>query len=373
MNFSFWEKSYAASAADITIVGSGIVGVSTAISIKSMRPDLKVKVIDRAPVSYGASTKNAGFACFGSVSELLDDIKAIGEDACAEIVNMRWQGLQLLRRRVSDDRMKYKSCGGIEVFSGDGASLAYSCFDRMSYCNNFIKHTTGLADCYAVIKNSSYSGFHHEMIFNQYEGSLHPVLMMHHLINMAKGLEVQFVNGVSVLDIDFENKQLHCEGDLAIPYNKLCVCTNGFTKNLFKDIEVVPARNQVVMTRPIQDLKLEGCYHFDRGYFYFRNFENRILLGGARNVDFQNEFTDEPGITEPVQHALKMFLDKIHPGASQMIEHRWSGTLGVGFSKVPICRWQDDHIIIGVRLGGMGVAIGSWLGEKLAGMICERL
>lgn len=373
MNFSFWEKNYAGTHADVTIVGSGIVGVSTAISLKSGNPSMEVKVIDRAPVSYGASTKNAGFACFGSVSELLDDIKAIGENATAEIVKMRWQGLQLLRKRIQDDKMKYKSCGGMEVFAGDGASLAYSCFDRMDYCNDFVEQTTGLKNCYSILKNHNHPSFHPEMIFNQYEGSLHPVLMMHHLIQYARNLGVLFINGVTVEQIDHENKNLICADDLIIPYHKLCVCTNGFTKKLFQDIEVVPARNQVVMTRQIANLKLDGCYHFDRGYFYFRNFENRILLGGARNVDFQNEFTDEPGTTPPIQDALKHFLDKLHPGASAMIEHKWSGTLGVGFSKEPICRWQDENIIIGVRLGGMGVAIGSWLGEKLASMIFERI
>ena len=373
MNFSFWEKQSLSAAADVTILGSGIVGISTAISIKTARPELSVKVVDKACVSFGASTKNAGFACFGSVSELLDDIKAMGEDACAEIVEMRWKGLQLLRKRIADNDMDYKSCGGNEVFSNDGAAFAYSCFERMDYCNDFIQRTIGLEKCYQKIPTDNPENFHQEMIFNQYEGSLNPVKMMYQLTRMARESGVELIHGMEVQMIDSEDKKLIFNDGMETPYRILCICTNGFTKGLFPDIEVVPARNQVLITRPIPDLKLNGCYHYDRGYFYFRNYEGRILLGGARNVDFQNEFTVEPGITPVIQSALEHFLDKIHPGASAFIEHRWSGTLGVGFSKYPICRWQDHNILIGVRLGGMGVAIGSWLGEKLAGQIFERI
>lgn len=373
MNFSFWEKQSLTSPADVTILGSGIVGISTAISVKSARPDLRVKVIDKACVSFGASTKNAGFACFGSVSELLDDIKAMGEEDCAKIVEMRWKGLQLLRSRIPDEVMEYQSCGGLEVFNSDTPAFAYSCFEHIDYCNKFIEQTLGLKNCYSKIANTDFRYFHPEMIFNQYEGSLNPVRMIQALTELARKIGVEFVHGLDVSCIQSADKKLICRGDVEIPYKVLCVCTNGFTRQLFEEIEVVPARNQVLITRPIPDLKLNGCFHYDRGYFYFRNYEGRILLGGARNVDFQNEFTMEPGTTPVIQSALEHFLDKIYPGASSMIEHRWSGTLGVGFSKNPICRWQDEYILVGVRLGGMGVAIGSWLGEKLSGYILERI
>ena len=61
MNYSFWEKYFIAQDTDITIIGSGIVGLSTAISIRERAPHMSVKILERGSVPYGASTKNAGF------------------------------------------------------------------------------------------------------------------------------------------------------------------------------------------------------------------------------------------------------------------------------------------------------------------------
>ena len=49
---------------------------------------------------------------------------------------------------------------------------------------------------------------------------------------------------------------------------------------------ITPARGQIIVTEPIDDLPWTGCHHFDEGFYYFRNIGNRVLLGGARNQDF---------------------------------------------------------------------------------------
>ncbi len=58
--------------------------------------------------------------------------------------------------------------------------------------------------------------------------------------------------------------------------------------------------------------------------------------------------------------------DVILPNTNFEIEHRWSGIMGVGHQKKAIVKKVSEHITCGVRLGGMGVAIGSWVGKELA-------
>ncbi|MFZ4545731.1 MAG: FAD-dependent oxidoreductase, partial [Saprospiraceae bacterium] len=69
---SYWEYESFFKDMDVAILGSGIVGLSAAISLKEKNPMLKVALIERSFLPYGASTRNAGFACFGSISELLE-------------------------------------------------------------------------------------------------------------------------------------------------------------------------------------------------------------------------------------------------------------------------------------------------------------
>lgn len=366
MNFSFWEKYFIESPTDITIIGSGIVGLSTAISIKSSRPELSVKILERGSSPYGASTKNAGFACFGSVSELLDDIENMGEHACMEVVKMRWDGLHKLKSRVSESVMKYQNVGGTELFRYQDAELEAKCLDQMSYCNELMSDHLLISQCYTIQKNNLLESFDYTAIFNQYEGTINPVWMMNELTRQAISLGVNIINGIKVENINIPEHTITASDNLLIHYNKLIVCTNGFAAQLLPELPVVPARNQVLITTPIAGLDLPSAYHVDKGYIYFRQYEGRILLGGGRNMDSATESTSEFGNTEVIRSYLLNVLETIHPGASEKVEHWWSGILGVGESKFPICTWAHEDVLVGVRLGGMGVAIGSFLGEKLA-------
>ena len=64
---SYWEKQSLLQY-DHIVLGSGIVGLSAAISLKERQPQARVLVLERALLPTGASTKNAGFACIGSLT-----------------------------------------------------------------------------------------------------------------------------------------------------------------------------------------------------------------------------------------------------------------------------------------------------------------
>lgn len=373
MNYSFWEQQFITKPTDATIIGAGIVGLSTAISIKERRPDISVKILERGHLPYGASTKNAGFSCFGSVSELMDDIDTIGESTCMEIVKMRWLGLQILKQRVGEQHLEYHYGGGTELFRAGDHQLLSACIDKITSYNEMMSDHLGLKDCYQLRQNEVVTSWLPQAIYNQYEGTINPMSMMQRLYQIAIEKGISIFYGIEVQDLDQENHILKCGGNIDIQYKKLIVCTNGFTQMLLPHLEVVPARNQVLITKPMEGLTLNSGYHVDKGYVYFRNYQNRILLGGGRNLNPDGETTFDFGHTAQIQTYLEGILEEIYPGASNLIDHRWSGILGIGPSKFPIIQWLDDHILVGVRLGGMGVAIGSYLGKVLAELVVETV
>ena len=89
MQLSYWEQTTFFKNIDVIVVGSGIVGLTTAIELKAKSPKLKVVVLERGSLPSGASTKNAGFACFGSISELTNDLEEIGLDNLMNLVEIR--------------------------------------------------------------------------------------------------------------------------------------------------------------------------------------------------------------------------------------------------------------------------------------------
>ena len=131
-----------------------------------------------------------------------------------------------------------------------------------------------------------------------------------------------------------------------------------------------PARAQVLITKPIPNLDIKGTFHLDEGYYYFRNINHRVLLGGGRNLDFEGETTTSHDTTELIQNRLEELLKNvILPQTHFEIDHRWSGTMGIGANKQPIVAQLSSHVYCGVRMGGMGVAIGSIIGQELADLI----
>src|SRR5690606_5344792 len=154
---------------------------------------------------------------------------------------------------------------------------------------------------------------------------------------------------------------------------KLSIATNGLYNELpNSDLNVRPARAQILITKPIPNLKIKGSFHLDKGFYYFRNIDNRILLGGGRNLDILTEQTSVFATTKIIQDKLEEILrEVILPIGEANVDMRWSGIMGVGNSKQPIIKQLTNHVFCGVRLGGMGIAIGSQVGEDLANLMME--
>ncbi|MFN6037137.1 MAG: NAD(P)/FAD-dependent oxidoreductase, partial [Bacteroidota bacterium] len=173
------------------------------------------------------------------------------------------------------------------------------------------------------------------MIESSEEGQLDPGKMMYALTQIALGKGVNIWNEeVKQFKQLPQGVVLSLKNGLELKTENLIIATNGFAKQLLPKIKVTPARTQVLITSPIENLKLKGVFHYDEGYFYFRNVGNRVLLGGGRNLDFQGEATDQFGTTSLIQSRLEVLLKKnILPGKHFQIEQRWSGIMGLGSEK----------------------------------------
>ena len=86
---SLWEQESFFAPSDVIIVGSGLLGLWTSLEIKLRKPSTLITIIDRGVIPLGASTRNAGFACFGSPGEMISDAKTMGEEQMWQLVEMR--------------------------------------------------------------------------------------------------------------------------------------------------------------------------------------------------------------------------------------------------------------------------------------------
>lgn len=376
-NLSYWERVTFFEGIDVVVVGSGIVGLNAAIQLKTLSPKLNVAVIERGALPSGASTKNAGFACFGSLSELVGDLENHSETEVFDLVEKRWRGLLRLREKIGDKKLKYQELGGFELFKTDEEAKFWKCLEKLEDFNKKLFAITAKKSVYSVadesIQRFGFGGVRH-LILNNAEGQIHTGMMMQSLMDLAMEKGVKLFNGISITAFEENSNgvKLYCQPGWEIDVSKMIIATNGFARQLIPALDVKPARNQVLITKPVDDLPFEGCFHYDKGYFYFRNIDRRILLGGGRNLALEAEYTDEFGTTQLIRNALQQLLQEvILPNKSVEIDSWWSGILGLGDSKKTIVKKHSQHVFVAVRMGGMGVAIGSLIGEEIAQMVLD--
>jgi glycine/D-amino acid oxidase-like deaminating enzyme len=367
-NLSYWEYKSYLDDIDYLIVGAGIVGMTAAIELKSQEPDARIVLIDKCSIGGGASSRNAGFACIGSISELMHDEKQYGTDKTLDIISSRLDGLHRLRSLLGDDAISYRDSGGCELFRTAEEYIA--AFETIDKWNSAIESITELDKTYSASNCNGLSGVSNQCIVNHSEGLIDTGMMYRQLeaflteqdIRIIRGLAVaKYEKGGSGVAVYFE--------ELVKPVltKNLLICTNAFTAHILYSADVVACRNQVLVTSPVKNDHLTMGYHLDGGYIYFRPVADRVLIGGGRHQHPSENNTSEYALSDDNKGYLSELLRSVVlPNQDFDIDHHWSGILCGGDVRDPVLEEVEPHVYAAYRLGGMGVAIGSAIGRDLA-------
>lgn len=367
---SIWERESFINY-DVIIVGAGISGLSTAASLKEKIPGLDILVLERGTLPTGASTKNAGFACFGSVSELAQDRKIMGDDQMIELVSKRWSGLQKTISRLGKDKIGLEQKGGYELLSPANSHYLEEIEEINGLLKDQFSHPV-FAESAKKLEEFKFGKTSH-MVYNPFEGQLHSGKLIRSLWDYCNQLGVKTLTGTRVTSIDQNEGSVDVNTEeIRFTAKAVALCTNAFTKSLTKDyqLDITPGRGMVMLVESKEPIPFEGTFHYDEGYYYFRDYHGKVIFGGGRNLEIEKEQTSEFGINKNIEQKLLLDLQEvILPGGEFKVEMKWSGIMAFGATKEPVIKQLGSGLYLGVRLGGMGVALGSMVGDDLAAML----
>lgn len=346
---------------DAIIVGGGISGLSTAYWLKKEDPSLKVAIIEKSRLAFGASGRNAGFITGGSVEHFNRMITKHGLETATAIWRFAQENLRLLKEEVIQDQ------GASLGFEQNGAySLAaqpteFAELKKVSEIMSSLNIRTEIIEEKDIPSRVGARGFVGGIKYLD-DASVNPVALVHRLHERAgadlfEGTEAYAIEatseGTRILKTD------HGDFEAAMILMNL----NGYSARLhpwFKD-KIYATRGQCLMMEAVPRFMDAPCYanfYLD----YFRQVPSgELLIGGFRQVEKETEVGYSDHTTEPIQNALYEFVVSHLPQfKNAKVTHRWSGVMGFARDGEPMVgALPDDNQVFfagGYTAHGIGLS-----------------
>ncbi|MDX1587203.1 MAG: FAD-dependent oxidoreductase, partial [Balneolaceae bacterium] len=195
VQYSYWERDAFLRPYDLIIIGAGIVGLSSAFFYKRSNPSARILVLDKGFMPEGASTRNAGFACVGSITEYMADLKKESEEGVRKRIVNRFRGLRLLKETLGAEEVGYDACGGYELFTDE--EQYEEAAHLIPKFNDWMEELTGEEQVYRAETLNGY-----KVIHNRLEGALHPGKMMHRFLELIRAEDIEVKWNATVERVD---------------------------------------------------------------------------------------------------------------------------------------------------------------------------
>jgi len=377
-SFGYWTASSVFAAYDVVIVGGGFTGLCAGITLLKNAPQLRVAILESELLGTRASSRNAGFVCFGSASEIQRDVEIHGAEQVQTLLRLKLKGVKVLIEYLKTRKTSYHRAPAYELLMSDFPEAREKALDSLEPLNKVFHTAIGVSDYFkqnpALSKQYGLPGLG-EVISMKYEAQVNPANVVAALTLLFKNLGGIFINGCTALQYHRNHDKIVVQTTFGeLKANHLVIASNAFAPILQPKLNIQPNRAQVLVTSPLAKMPFKGNYHINFGYLYFRNVEgNRLLLGGARNVDLLTEQTAELGLNSEIQAWLVDFLQsKLLQGVPHTIEAQWSGIMGFGSELFPTHEEVEEDVFMAAGMNGMGTALGPALGYETAMKILKK-
>lgn len=323
---------------DYVIIGGGIAGLSTAYWLLQKDPHLKIGIIEKHQIGFGASGRNAGFMTCGSTEHFIKLKDQFGLDKATEIWKFSEDNRKLLQKHIIQDdatKVDFKITGSCTVAANS---------ERWAYYQDAAKimrqQKIDVYEVNAAEMNRDYgiTGFEGGIVYAS-DGYVHPIKLLDQILNklnvhIHENSEVQSLMHANEGVVVKTNKEELSAAKVIVTVNAYLPLVNQKFANL-----IVPGRGQILLTKPMPEFVKGPCY-LTKHLCYFRQLPTgELLIGGFRNLATEAEKTYADQTTDIIQNALLDFVrNHFRFGPQVEILRQWSGIMGYS---------SDGQMIIG--------------------------
>ena len=393
-SLSFWHHNHPGSLdprpglegdtdVDIAIVGGGYTGLWTAYYLLRLDPTLRVLVIEKEIVGFGASGRNGGW-CVGEIAAGPDrHEQAAGNDAARRFLGELFDTVDEVGRVAEREGIDcHYAKGGTIYLARNAAQLT-----RQRAEVEHLQGSFGLTDVDLRLLGPDEASAHLAAtgvlggLFLSHSAALHPARLVRGLGESVERLGVTIAEQTTATAIE-PGRVVTDHG--TVRADVIVRALEGYTSSLdAHDRTLSPLYSLMVATEPLNgDLWAEiglserQTFADDRHLVIYgqRTADGRIAFGGrgapygyASRIDRSIE--QRSHIHDRIVETLVELLPMLEGVA---ITHRWGGVLGVprdwfpsvGFDRASGLAWAGGYV-------GEGVAASNLAGRTLADLITE--
>ena len=363
---------------DVAVVGAGFCGLSAARALA--KRGVSVAVFEAETLGWGASCRNGGMVLTGMKLPVPTLIARYGRETVQQMYAASLESIDLVEQIVKGENIDcaFSRCGHLEV----------ACKPR---------HFAGYAESAARIRRE----FGHELRIipkNELRQEIGSDIYFGGLVDeTSAGVNpARYVNGLAkaaqrarrTVCTTTRASQM-CSPKFQMVARRFRISTSrgsllarevllasgAYTTSATPALrkKVIPIGSYIIATEVLpadlaRDLSPRNRMIYDSKHFlyYYRlTPDNRMLFGGRAAFFPESEST----VRESAE-LLRQGMIQVYPQLRETnVEFVWGGTLDFAFDVMPHSGKIDGmHFALG--FAGHGVAAATWMGAKLAGMIC---
>ncbi|MFN8162084.1 MAG: FAD-binding oxidoreductase [Solirubrobacterales bacterium] len=370
---------------DLAIVGGGYTGLWTAYHLLESEPSMRIAVIERETIGFGASGRNGGFAMTLldlSLSHLRRNHGDEAAKAAHEAVALSVEEIgQTIAEKQIDCEWRH---GGLMVVATNPGQLKRVRADLAAAAaldlGGFIELTAEEAQ--AEAHSPTYIGGLRE----EHCGVVHPAKLARGLANVVEEMGARIFEGSRVTGIEESRGGLRLQlPQGSIQAAQVVLATNAWACETpwFKR-KIQPLYTYIALTEPLSDEQWASvgweshCGIEDKRnfvHYYRRTADGRILWGGSDGITpYGGRIGPRHDRHDGVLNRLRGTFRQTFPQLEQVrFTHHWGGPVDLTVLFVPIFGTLcEGRLHYGLGYNGHGVAPSHMGGKILRDRVLER-
>jgi len=362
---------------DVAVVGGGFCGLSAA-RVLAQR-GVRVALLEAESLGWGASCRNGGMVLTGMKLPVPTLIKRYGRELVQRMYAASLESIDLVERIVNEEGIdcNFSRCGHLEV------ACKQSHFDHYAAAaartRGEFNHELRIIPK-NILQSEIGSGIYYGGLVDESSASLNPARYVNGLAKAAQRHGACLFDHTRVTNISSQSTGASSSFRVettrgSLTAKEVLLASGAYTTSATPALrkKVIPIGSYIIATEILPDAlatevsprnrMIYDSKHFL--YYYRLTPDNRMLFGGRAAFFPESEST----VRESAE-LLRQGMVEVYPQLRDTkVEYVWGGTLDFAMDVMPHAG-KIDGMHFAVGFAGHGVGAATWMGAKLASVIC---